>query len=236
MTFCLRFAIDCVCLARRYFACFTRSHFFQLRQFFHFFEEAMMKKAMKCVLLVSSLVALALMQSCATKIKASTAENPPPKEAFSAYGRVEVKQAIFRPGYSASPASLAKIEANLKKDLAISLATWNQRPANGRTLIIEPVVDEIQFNRVVKRVFLGPLAGSSGVLMHLKISDARGDVVAMPEFFQRADAWGAGFTLGVHDNLMLTRVANLASQYIIANYRSARGGPTGADDKAISVK
>ena len=195
-----------------------------------------MKKKLKCILLALSLLALAMLQGCATTIKASTAQNPPPKEAFSAYGRIDVKQALFRPGYSGDGAGLAKIEANLKLDLARSLETWNKRPANGRTLIIEPVVEEMEFQHGAKRVLLGPLAGSSGVLMRLKISDANGNVVATPEFFQRAGAWSGGFTVGVHDNLMLTRVANLASQYIIANYSSAQGGPTGADDEAIAVK
>jgi hypothetical protein len=46
---------------------------------------------------------------------------------------------------------------------------------------------------------------------------------------------GGGFTLGVTDNLMLTRVANLASGYIIANYDQAVGGPSGADDKAVAA-
>ncbi len=46
----------------------------------------------------------------------------------------------------------------------------------------------------------------------------------------------AGWTFGVHDNLMLTRVANLASAYVIANYSRPVGGPTGADDKALDPK
>ena len=38
----------------------------------------------------------------------------------------------------------------------------------------------------------------------------------------------AGFAFGVVDGAMLTRVANLSSQYIIANYDRVQGGPTGA--------
>ncbi len=193
-----------------------------------------MNKTMTRVLLASGLLALALLQGCATKIKASASQNPPPAEAFSAYGRIEVKPAAFKAGYSSDAAGLAKIEANLKKDLAPSLETWNKRPANGRSLVIEPIVEQLEFKHGAKRVLLGPLAGSSGVLMRLKITDAKGAVVATPEFFQRADAWAAGWVLGVHDNLMLTRVANLASQYIVSNYGRAQGGPTGADDKAVA--
>lgn len=196
----------------------------------------MMKKSIRFISLASCLLALSLTQGCATKIKASAANNPAPTEAFSSYGRITVKPAVFKAGYKSDFAGLAKIEENLVKDLAPSLETWNKRAANGRSLIIEPVVEELRFTHGAKRVLLGPLAGSSGVLMRVKITDADGKVVAMPEFFQRADAMAAGFTFGVHDNLMLTRVANLASDYIINNYASALGGPTGADDKAIAVK
>jgi hypothetical protein len=33
--------------------------------------------------------------------------------------------------------------------------------------------------------------------------------------------------------MMLTRVASLASTYIVANYDKPVGGPTGADDQAV---
>ena len=182
------------------------------------------------------ILSLALIQGCATNIKATTAQNPPPKEAFSAFGRIEVKPVVFRPGYAGDNAGLAKIEENLKKDLSTTLASWNKRPANGRTLVIEPVIEEMEFKHGAKRVLLGPMAGSSGVLMNVKISDTSGQLIASPEFFQRAGAWSAGFLVGVHDNLMLTRVANLASDYIIANFDKATGGPTGADAAAIQTK
>lgn len=186
-------------------------------------------------LIGAGLLSLTLLQACATRVKATSASNPPPTQAFSAFGRIEVKPVVFKAGYTSDHGGLAKIDENLKKDLAVSLADWNKRPANGATLLIEPVIEELELKRGAKRVLLGPLAGSSGVLMRLKVSVAgTGAVVATPEFYQRADAWAAGFVLGVHDNLMLTRVANLASSYVIANYAKAVGGPTGADDQALT--
>jgi hypothetical protein len=195
-----------------------------------------MNQACKRILLVSGLLGLALLQGCATKIKASSTQNPPPAEAFAAYGRIELKSAVFRDGYRGDQSGLAKIDANIKLDLAASLESWNNKPANGRTLVIEPVVEEMAFKHGAKRVLLGPLAGSSGVLMRVTFRDQRGNVVATPEFFQRADAMAAGFLFGVHDNLMLTRISNLASGYVIANYEQSVGGPTGADDKAVKLK
>lgn len=185
-------------------------------------------------LATAAVLALAGTQGCATKIKASTLQNPAPAQAFSAYGRIDVKPVVFHAGYKGNTDALARIQANLTKDLATPLQTWNSRPANGRTLVVEPVVEELSFKSSTKRVFLGPLAGSSGVLMHVTIKDQDGKVIATPEFYKRAAAFSGGFTLGTMDNLMLTRVANLASGYLIANYDQAVGGPTGADDQAVT--
>ncbi|MCS0587733.1 hypothetical protein ACFQ09_00960 [Massilia norwichensis] len=192
-----------------------------------------MKNTRRTVLLATTVLAAGLMQGCATRIKAASTDNPPPSKAFSAYSRIVVKPVVFREGYHGSQAGLAKIEENLRKDLGEKAEQWNNRPNDGSVLTVEPVVEELSFKRIATRVFLGPLAGSSGVLMRVSFRDQNGNVIANPEFFQRTAAFSGGFTLGVTDNLMLTRVANLASGYIIANYDKAVGGPTGADDKAV---
>jgi hypothetical protein len=194
-----------------------------------------MKNTRRALLAASILAALPLIHGCATSIKASSTSNPAPAAAFSQYGRIEIKPVAYRAGYKGNPAALAKIGANFEKDLAPSLQQWNSRPANGRTLTVEPIVEEMSFKSTTKRVFLGPLAGSSGVLMRVSFRDQSGKVIATPEFFQRSNAMSGGFTLGVNDNLMLTRVAKLASNYVIANYDQAVGGPSGADDQAVAA-
>jgi len=188
-------------------------------------------------LLLGALAAAAVaLPGCATRVKASAMTNPPPSEAFSAFSRIELKPVRVATGAGASPAGVAKIQENLAKDLTGSLVAWNRGPDNGRQLTIEPVVQQMQFQHGAKRVLLGPFAGSSGVLLELKITDGQGHQIANPQFFQRADAMAAGWVFGVHDNLMLTRVANLASGYLIDNYVQAKGGPTGADDKAMAAR
>lgn len=199
-------------------------------------HQILMKKnsdILRCILGVIAFTSLAFVQGCATSVKASTTQNMAPLEAFSAFSQIELKTTQFKQAYIGDISGLNKIDANLKKDLKVSLESWNKEMKNQRKLIIEPIVEELQFKHGAKRVLLGPFAGSSGVLLRLNISDANGKLIASPEFFQRADAMAAGWVFGVHDNLMLMRVANLASNYVIANYGAAVGGPTGADDKAL---
>lgn len=194
----------------------------------------MKKNTVRTLLLASVALPLALLAGCATHIKASNSHNPPPAQAFSSYGRIEMKPVVFKDGYKGDAMGLHKIEENLKKDLTAPLERWNSGPGNGHTLVVEPVVEEMSFKHGAKRVLLGPLAGGSGVLMRVTFRDDSGKVVAEPEFFQRTAAMSGGFTMGVADNIMLTRVANLASSYVIANYDKAVGGPTGADDKSVA--
>lgn len=184
--------------------------------------------------IATSMVATLMLTGCATRIKASSSTNPPPAEAFSSFGRIELKPAVFTSNIKGNEAALAKINENIQKELAPSLAEWNKRPDNGRALVIEPVVEQFSFKHGAKRVLLGPMAGSSGVLMRVTFKDQGGRVVASPEFFQRAAAMAGGWTFGVHDNLMLMRVAQLSTNYVKANYASAVGGPTGGDDPVVT--
>ncbi|HEY5799616.1 MAG TPA: hypothetical protein VIT92_05315 [Burkholderiaceae bacterium] len=188
----------------------------------------------RSIFIATAIVAAAAVSGCATKIKASASTNPPPAEAFSQYGRIEVRPAMFMDGVTGNAAALAKINENIQHDLKAPLAQWNSQPENGRRLVVQPVVEQLSFKHGAGRVLLGPLVGSSGVLMRLQIRDASGKTVASPEFFQRANAMAAGWTFGVHDNLMLTRVANLASGYLKANYTQAVGGTTGGDDPVVA--
>lgn len=177
-----------------------------------------------------------VLQGCATKINASSTQNPLPKEAFSGFSRIELKAVVFKQGVVGDMAGLAKIDENLKKQLREALPKWNAVPDNGRRLVIEPVIEEMSFKHGASRVLLGPLVGGSGVLMRLNIRDGNGQEIATPEFFNRSGAWSGGLTMGINDNLMLTRVAELAGNYVMANYDRVRGGSTGAGDKTVQPK
>ena len=95
-----------------------------------------MKTYRRTLLVAALALTVAGLQGCATNIKASTTQNPPPAQAFSAYGRIDVKPVVFAQGYKGNATALAKIAANLDKDLSPSVQRWNSRPANGRTLTV----------------------------------------------------------------------------------------------------
>lgn len=192
--------------------------------------------ARRCLVGGLILATLAL-AGCASKIKATRTTNPPPAEAYGNFGRIEVKPAVLAPDFAGSGENqkvLAKLQENLGKGLAPSLATWNARPDNGRRLVLEPVVEEVRFIGSAARVMVGPLAGSSTIRMTLTATDAAtGKQIDKAEFYQRSSA-GSGFAFGVADNMMITRTADMASAYVIRNHAQAVGGPTGATDELVA--
>jgi len=188
------------------------------------------------ILLIGALVPVLFLVACATHIKSSSVKNPPPSEAFANFTAFEMKPAALAPAFEnneANQRALAKIQENLSAGMTPSLNKWNQVGATKagaeRTLVIESVVTDIKFIAGAVRFFVGPIAGSSAIVMRATITEKEnGKVVAAPEFYAVGGTWKGSFTMGVTDNLMLTRVAGELRDYLIANYASAIGGPTGA--------
>jgi hypothetical protein len=182
-------------------------------------------------------IALAL-AGCATHIKSTLAENPPPAEAFSKFTHFTLGAARLVPPYAGQPANeraLLKIQENLSAQMTPVLAQWNAAGAATspkRTLLVDPVVTEIKFINGNSRFWAGPIAGSSAVILRVKISEYEtGKVIATPEFYARASAMGGTWTIGATDNVMLTRIAGHLASYLKGNFAQAVGGPTGVDNK-----
>jgi hypothetical protein len=187
--------------------------------------------------LLPLLLAMIVVSGCATHIKVDTTQNPPPKEKFAAFARIELKPiAMPAPyaGQAANEKARVKIQENVSAKLDAAIAEWNKAapPAGqpARVLVIEPVIEEIKFINATSRVWAGAMAGSSAVVLRVKITEKEtGAVIAEPVFFSRAAAMGGAFSFGTTDNLMLTRVAGRFTDYVLANRDSAVGGPTGAE-------
>lgn len=184
------------------------------------------------------IVASALLASCATNIKPSRTVNPPPVEAFAAFNRFELKSVALSREYSehnVNQRAAAKIQEYFDSRVKPVVDGWSTTKGNGvRTLVIEPTIEQIKFIGVGARIFVGPMAGSSAVVMKVKYTDKdTGKVVAYPEFFQRAAAMSGAFTFGGQDNAMLARIVTLVADYNARNYGERVGGENGlAQDTA----
>ena len=175
---------------------------------------------------------------CVTHITSDRSTNPPPAEPFSSFTRIQLGQVRLDrecKRSSDSERAVAKMQENLAARMAPALARWNaagapKKPA--RTLLIGPVGAELKFVDGNSRFWVGPLAGSSAVVLRVRISEYEtGKVVATPEFYARASAMGGGWTIGVTDNVMLVRIAGRLADYLEGNYEAAVGGPTGVVGK-----
>jgi hypothetical protein len=192
---------------------------------------------MKIRLLSSLLLAATfLCGGCATNIKTQDTQNPPPAEKFSNFSRFEMPRIALAPafaGQEANEKALIKIQENVDLRMNPLLTAWNGRtPSAGasRTLLIEPTVTEIKFINATSRVWAGAMAGSSAVILRVKLSEKEtGKVIAEPHFYARAAAYSGAFSLGGADNAMLVRVANRLSDYLQGNFDQAVGGVTGAE-------
>jgi hypothetical protein len=187
-------------------------------------------------LLIPLLASVSLLLSgCVTRITSDVYQNPPPAEKFSRFTRIELRPIrLVAPyaGQEANEAALLKIQENLDLKMKPALEGWNAAPASGatRTLLIEPTITEIKFISGGARFWSGAMAGSSAVKLSARVTDQEtGKVIATPEFYARAAAMGAAWSFGAADNAMLIRIANRLSDYLLANYAEAVGGPTGAE-------
>lgn len=171
--------------------------------------------------------ALVLVSGCVTHIRPTVTSNPPPTRAFNEFAAFEVKRLAADDGVE-EPAARIKIQENLDQKLDPLAASWKR--GEGSTLVIEPRIRELKFVGGGGRFLAGSLAGSSAVRMTVKFSDKdSGDVIAEPEFYQRAAAMGGAYSFGGTDNAMLIRISSVVEEYMRRNYPQAVGGPTGLE-------
>lgn len=185
---------------------------------------------MKSRLMLPALLAMSCC-ACVTHIRPTATDNPPPQEALSAFQHFRLQPVLATTAeVREQDAAMAKIAANVQQKLGDTVTRWEHKGQGGRTLKIEPRVTELKFVGGGKRFFAGAMAGSSAVVMHVRLTDAdTGKVIADPEFYQRAAAMGGAWSIGGTDNGMLVRISTVAQQYMQRNYASAVGGPTGLD-------
>ena len=190
----------------------------------------------KKLCLILALSTLAFLSGCATTyIKADATTNPPAAQALSAFAKFEVRPiAMGAPykGQEANEKALKKIQENFDLRVNPKVTAWSANAStSGKTLRIEPYIQDLKFVNATARVWSGAMSGSSAVLLRMRLIDAStGAEVAHPQFFQRAAAMGGAWTLGATDNNMLVRITELAAKYLESNYNSPTTTPTGAPE------
>ena len=193
-------------------------------------------KMHKLIPLAGAMAALLLLSACATHIKSNIQTNPPPAEPLMNFTAYEMQPATLAPAFATqgpNQKALVKIQENLSAGMNPTLANWNAAgAAKGgakRTLLIVPLVKEIKFVGGASRFWVGAMAGSSAVILDVTITEKEtGKVIATPEFYDVGKAMSGGWSMGTTDNLMLVNIANRVTEYLIKNYSTAVGGPSGA--------
>lgn len=182
---------------------------------------------------IAVIVSSAFLAACATHIKPSMTTNPPPLEKFSIFDRYELKPIELSPKYvgkGANQKAAAKIQEYFDARVKPTINEWNNKKgSNTSTLVIEPRIEHIKFVGIGTRIWVGPFAGSSAVVMKVRYVDKNtGKVIAEPEFYQRAAAMSGAVTFGGQDNAMLARITTLVADYNTRNYDQRAGGESGA--------
>ena len=169
-------------------------------------------------------------------ISAREVTNPPPSTVLSAFDSFQLSPIEMGPPYAGQPANeqaKTRLQGYVDERVPAIVSAWNSVEAKHsppRTLKIEPVIRHVKFVSGKARFWGGALAGGTAVLMTVKLSDAAtGEVIAEPEFYQHANAFGAAYSMGGTDKAMLGRTAELMANYLKANYEAAVGGPTGKE-------
>lgn len=188
--------------------------------------------------IVLLLVCLLACLSASTVVAASDApvidpgaNNPPPAMPLGAFQRFEVAPVAMGAPFTEYKTNLVaqeRLQANLDERVAPLVAEWNARPADEapRTLRIEPQIRYVRFITGGKRFWGGAMAGDSSMLVQLRLTDAQsGELVAAPDFYQRANAFGAAWSFGGTDKHMVIRLSAMVADYLRNNYDTAVGGP-----------
>ena len=175
----------------------------------------------------SLLLASLLLTACGGSVRPDRTQNPPPSEPLANFQHFELAPLKTSPDAAENVDAVKIIDTRLKEKLGPLAASWSSSTPCGRRLRIEPNIEQMKFVSVKKHILAGPFAGSSGVVMSIRLVDVQtGKAIAEPQFYQRtpgiAGAYGADYG-------MLARIATVAEQYMQRNRQAAVGGPTGLD-------
>ena len=158
----------------------------------------------------------------------------PPEIKFGAFEKIYFRTTGINSALASHPANqkaLVKIDEYLLSRVLQIFPSLTAIEANEQldgldknSLLIEPFVDDIRIIGGGARFWAGALAGNSEVYLNVTFTDLSQDkIIASPTFYQRAGAFTGAWSGGENDRSMLTRVGDLASEYILLHLTEATG-------------
>ena len=193
------------------------------------------------------LAAAVLAIACLAPLHAATptfdtaARNPPPSVALNTFDRIEVAPLVLAEGLDAHKGNRVAqrylqvdLDERLRERIEAHNAGAGAGDAPGRTLVVTPEITAIRFITGGKRLLFGGFGGKSWAVLKLRMVDkATGEVVAEPRFEQRAFGIFGGYSLGASDKLMLARLADMATAYLVDNTAAPVGGAVAVSTRAM---
>ena len=172
------------------------------------------------IFLVPSLALSIGQVGCGSGVSKPVSPPQPPTMKLSAFDAIEYAPTRLSPSTEQDEVSRAKIDQELGICMANvpSARGAGSGPPVARTVVLEPMIEEIRKVSTTARVLGGALAGGSGVRVSVVLRDqSTGEVLATPEFYNSANAMGAAYTFGVGDTLMLIEIAQEICNYVVEN-------------------
>jgi hypothetical protein len=152
----------------------------------------------------------------------------PTKVKFGEFKAVEIKATEITEKQYQKPGnekSAVKIDEMLQTQLKYIFPNLKVIPAGGefskgneRTLQITPSIKMIRIVSTGARIWVGPMAGGSDIVMHVDFRDSStGEIIANPDFWKGNNAWAGGWTMGGTDNQIRDAVVSQITAYSTGN-------------------
>jgi len=176
------------------------------------------------LILIICIFLLLFGQGCATNLRKPSGPPQPAKIKFSTFQGFQMAPVTISQKFAKAEANQKasrKINEVLSDCMHLAFPTLNEleeTDSDVSTLLIQPNIEEIKFIGGGARFMVGAMAGSSAVLMKVTYSiKETGEVIAEPEFYRQANAFGGAYSMGTTDNMMLNTIAQDICTYTGAN-------------------
>ena len=166
--------------------------------------------------------------------------NPPPAMVLAEFSTVELQPMTYIPEVTQEEDEdevqkvANRITEIVQGKIQFFINKWNSDKERARTrgkLVIQPVITQLKWVTRGERIWAGAMYGNSAIEVRLNMTDeASGTLVHNPMLFSRANAMSGAW--GMQDDAMLNAISDRIVNYIIQNYETALGGPTGVEGGA----